>query len=574
MQLNHQVVIVGGGLAGLRAAIAAHDSGVTDVVIISQLPPVRSHSVAAAGGINGSLANHPNSKDDNWEKHMFDTVKGSDFLADQDAAEMMAKEAVPRILEMEHWGCPFSRNDDGTIAQRPFGGAGYPRTCYASDKTGHALLHTMYQQSRKRGIKVLQEYVVLELVVRAGRAVGLVAINFLTGELLTVKANAILFATGGAGKIYAHSTNNLLNTGLGIALAYHAGVPIKDMEFIQFHPTGLWGTNILMTEGCRGEGGYLVNNLGERFMVKYAPKAMELGPRDIVARSIQTEINEGRGFNLGGPGGGYVHLDLRHLGEAKIDERLPEVREICKNFAGLDPVHTPIPVQPSQHYTMGGIDTNVHGETQVAGFYAAGECACVSVHGANRLGGNSLLDTIVFGKLAGDHMAAYVTGGSGPAANADAALADALSNIQQKITALQNGAGTEDGPTLRVELQETMFHHIGVFRDETLMTGGLAKVRQLRERYKQVKVRHTGKVYNMDLLQQFELKGMIDVAEAIAAGALARKESRGSHARRDFTERDDVNFLRHTIASYTPDGVKLDYRPVTITRFQPEARKY
>ncbi|MDF2626903.1 MAG: succinate dehydrogenase flavoprotein subunit [Symbiobacteriaceae bacterium] len=573
MQLNHQVVIVGGGLAGLRAAIAAHDSGVSDVVIISQLPPVRSHSVAAAGGINGSLANHPNSKDDNWEKHMFDTVKGSDFLADQDAAEVMAKEAVPRIIEMEHWGCPFSRNDDGTIAQRPFGGAGYPRTCYASDKTGHALLHTMYQQTRKRGIKVLQEYVVLELVVRDGRAIGLVALNFLTGELITVKAQAILFATGGAGKIYAHSTNNLLNTGLGIALAYHAGVPIKDMEFIQFHPTGLWGTNILMTEGCRGEGGYLVNNLGERFMVKYAPKAMELGPRDIVARSIQTEINEGRGFNQGGPGGGYVHLDLRHLGEAKIDERLPEVREICLNFAGLDPVTTPIPVQPSQHYTMGGIDCNVNGETKVTGFYAAGECACVSVHGANRLGGNSLLDTIVFGKLAGDRMAAFVAGGSGPA-NADAALAEALTNIKHQITALQNGAGTEDGPSLRVELQQTMFHHIGVFRDETLMTDGLAKVRRLRERYKQVKVRHTGKVYNMDLLQQLELKGMIDVAEAIAAGALARKESRGSHARRDFTERDDVNFLRHTIASYTPAGVKLDYSPVAITRFQPEARKY
>ncbi|MEW8980111.1 MAG: FAD-binding protein, partial [Symbiobacterium sp.] len=335
--------------------------------------------------------------DDNWEKHAFDTIKGSDYLADQDAAEILAKEAVPCIVETEHWGCPFSRNPDGTIAQRPFGGAGFPRTCFAADKTGHALLHTLYQQAIKRGIKIYQEFLVLSLAVHEGRAVGGVVMNIVTGELGTVQADALLLATGGAGKIYAHSTNNLLNSGLGMAIAYWAGVPLKDMEFIQFHPTGLWGTNILMTEGCRGEGGYLLNNKGERFMARYAPKAMELGPRDIVARSILTEILEGRGFNLGGPGGGYVHLDLRHLGEAKINERLPEVREICKNFAGIDPVYEPIPVQPSQHYTMGGIDTNIHGATRLKGLYAAGECACVSVHGANRLGGNSLLDTIVFG---------------------------------------------------------------------------------------------------------------------------------------------------------------------------------
>jgi len=562
--------VVGGGLAGLRAAIAAHDSGAQDVVIISQLPPVRSHSVAAAGGINGSLANHPDSRDDSWEKHMYDTVKGSDFLADQDAAEVMAREAVARIIEMEHWGCPFSRNADGTIAQRPFGGAGYPRTCYASDKTGHALLHTMYQQALKRGIRIYQEYLVLELVVRDGRAAGLVLMDILSGQLGTVAAGAVLFATGGAGKIYARSTNNLLNTGLGIALAYRAGVPVKDMEFIQFHPTGLWGTNILMTEGCRGEGGYLVNARGERFMARYAPKAMELGPRDIVARSIQTEINEGRGFNQGGPGGGYVHLDLRHLGEARINERLPEVREICRNFAGLDPVQEPIPVQPSQHYTMGGIDCSVYGETAVAGFYAAGECACVSVHGANRLGGNSLLDTIVFGKLAGDRMASHLT----PAGETAAALSEALARVEARLAALTHGAGTESGPALRGELQEGMFQHVGVFRHEASMTEGLAKIRRLRERYAGVKVRHTGRVFNLDLMQQFELQGMIDLAEAIAAGALARRESRGSHARRDYPERDDANFLKHTVATYTPDGPTLTYRPVSITRFQPEARKY
>lgn len=597
MDLHQRVIIIGGGLAGLRAAIAVHDSGISDVTIISQLPPVRSHSVAAAGGINGSLANHPGGVDDSWEKHMFDTVKGSDFLADQDAAEMMAREAVPRILEAEHWGCPFSRNENGTIAQRPFGGAGYPRTCYASDKTGHALLHTLYQQTIKRKIRVMQEHLVLKLVTRENRAVGLVAMDMITGRLITAAADAILFATGGAGKIYSHSTNNLLNTGTGMAVAYHAGVPLKDMEFIQFHPTGLWGTNILMTEGCRGEGGYLVNNLGERFMAKYAPKAMELGPRDIVARSIQTEINEGRGFNLGGPGGGYVHLDLRHLGEAKIDERLPEVREICLNFAGIDPVHTPIPVQPSQHYTMGGIDCRIDGQTPMEGLFAAGECACVSVHGANRLGGNSLLDTVVFGKLAGDAMAAYVMGKAGGGASgggasgggasgagasgagvvradAVAALAEARQEVERRFAELFAGPGTEDGAQLRVELQQAMFHQVGIFRDEATMAAGLEKVRELKARYAGVRVKHTGKVFNLDLIQHYELKGMIDVAEVIAAGAIARRESRGSHARRDYTERDDENFLKHTLAHYSPEGPRLEYGPVRITRFQPEARKY
>ncbi|MFO7273765.1 MAG: FAD-binding protein [Bacillota bacterium] len=573
MKLKHRVAIIGGGLAGLRAAIAVHDGGVKDVAIISQLPPVRSHSVAAAGGINGSLGNHPDGRDDSWEKHAFDTIKGSDYLADQDAAEILAKEAVNVIVETEHWGCPYSRNPDGTIAQRPFGGAGFPRTCYAADKTGHALLHTLYQQVLKRGIKIYQEMLVLALATHEGRAVGAVVMDIVSGEVGTVQADALLFATGGAGKIYAHSTNNLLNTGLGMAIAYWAGVPLKDMEFIQFHPTGLWGTNILMTEGCRGEGGYLLNNKGERFMARYAPKAMELGPRDIVARAILTEILEGRGFNLGGPGGGYVHLDLRHLGEAKINERLPEVREICRNFAGIDPVYEPIPVQPSQHYTMGGIDTNTQGATRLKGLYAAGECACVSVHGANRLGGNSLLDTIVFGKLAGQHMARFVQ--EEPlTANVDAVLEEAQKKVEARFRELFEGPGTESEAALRVELQENMFNNVGIFRDEESLTAGLNKVRELRERYRGVKVRHTGKVYNMELIRAYELRGMIDVAEAIAAGALARKESRGSHARRDYPERDDVNFLKHTLAYYTPEGVRLDYSPVTITRYQPQARQY
>jgi len=345
------------------------------------------------------------------------------------------------------------------------------------------------------------------------------------------------------------------------------------MEFIQFHPTGLWGTNILMTEGCRGEGGYLVNNQGERFMARYAPKAMELGPRDIVAGSILTEILEGRGFNQGGPGGGYVHLDLRHLGEAKINERLPEVREICKNFAGIDPVYEPIPVQPSQHYTMGGIDTNIHGATRLKGLYAAGECACVSVHGANRLGGNSLLDTIVFGKLAGRHMAQFVQ--DEPLRDAvDSLLEEKKAEVERRFQALFENTGTEREAALRSELQQNMFHNVGVFRTAEGLEAGLAKVRELKQRYRNVRVRHTGKVYNMELIRAYELGGMIDVAEAIAAGALARKESRGSHARRDFPERDDQNFLKHTLAFHTPDGVRLDYSPVTITRYQPQARQY
>ncbi|BDG61425.1 FAD-binding protein [Caldinitratiruptor microaerophilus] len=574
--LSHDIVIVGGGLAGLRAAIAAHDAGIRDVVVVSQVTPVRAHSVAAAGGINGALGNAEGGRDDSWERHMYDTVKGSDFLADQDAVEVMVKEAVPVILEMEHWGCPFSRNPDGTIAQRPFGGAGFPRTAYAADKTGHALIHTMFQQAIKRQIKMYQEFMVLRLVVAEGEVRGIVALDILRGELVPIRARAVLFATGGAGKIYARSTNNLLNTGTGMAMAYEAGIPLKDMEFIQFHPTGLWGTNILMTEGARGEGGYLVNNQGERFMARYAPKAMELAPRDIVARSIQTEINEGRGFNADGPGGGYVHLDLRHLGRAKIMERLPEVREICLNFAGLDPVEQPIPVQPSQHYTMGGIDVNVNGESRVRGFYAAGECACVSVHGANRLGGNSLLDTIVFGKIAGKHMSEFVQSGgrSRDAAADEAALREAVRAVEARIRALEDAPGTENGGDIRQDLRETMFQKVGIFRDEATLAEAIRDIRRLKERYRNVKIRHTGKVFNLDLIQQYELGGMLEVAEVIAAGALARRESRGSHYRLDYRERDDANFLKHTLAFRTPEGPRLEYSPVTITRFQPEARRY
>jgi succinate dehydrogenase / fumarate reductase flavoprotein subunit len=567
--IEHEVLVVGGGLAGLRAAIEAHDAGL-EVAVLSRVHPVRSHSVAAQGGINSALGNHPEAGDDTPDRHAFDTVKGSDYLADQDAVEILTGEAPTRIFEMEHWGCPFSRTTEGKIAQRPFGGAGYPRTCYAADKTGHALLHTMYEQSLKRKIKVYEEWQVITLAVVGGRCYGVVALDIRTGRLHPIKAGAVIFGTGGGGRIYGHSTNNIINTGSGLAVAYAAGVPLKDMEFIQFHPTSLFGNNVLMTEGARGEGGYLRNALGERFMERYAPKAMELAPRDITARAIQTEINEGRGFP-----GGYVHLDLTHLGAARILERLPAIRDIAINFTGVDPIHAAIPIQPGQHYFMGGIDTNAHGATEVAGFYAAGECACVSVHGANRLGGNSLLDTIVFGRLAGKHAAEYVRSASGKAAaDAGKVLAAALNETEKRAGEVLEARGPEDPATLRDELRETMFLNVGLFREEKAMTSGLAKVRELRERYAKIGIRNRGLKYNLDWVRNLELLGMLQVAEAIAVGALARKESRGSHYRVDYKDRDDASFQKHTLARLTLDGPLLEYRPVTITKWQPQARTY
>jgi len=566
----HEVLVVGGGLAGLRAAVEAHDAG-CEVAVLSRVHPVRSHSVAAQGGVNAALANHPEARDDTPERHAFDTVKGSDYLADQDAVEILTGEAPARIYEMEHWGCPFSRFDDGRIAQRPFGGAGYPRTCYAADKTGHALLHTMFEQTLKRGIKIYEEWQVIRLAVEDGRCYGVVALDLRTGKMEAFGAAAVIFGTGGGGRIYGHSTNNIINTGSGMAIAYAAGVPLKDMEFIQFHPTSLFGNNVLMTEGARGEGGYLCNSLGERFMEKYAPQAMELAPRDITARAIQTEINEGRGFP-----GGYVHLDLTHLGAAKILERLPAIRDIAINFTGVDPINEPIPIQPGQHYFMGGIDTNADGATEVAGFYAAGECACVSVHGANRLGGNSLLDTVVFGRLAGKHASGYVKGEGGEKArrNAGKVMARALAETEKKAGWVLEAAGPEDPADLRDELRVSMFANVGLFREEKTMAAGLEKARELRGRYPKIGIRNRGRRFNLDWARTMELEGMVLVAEAIAAGALARKESRGSHYRLDYKERDDVNFLRHTIARLTDDGPRLEYRPVTITRWEPKARTY
>ncbi|MEP9412394.1 MAG: FAD-binding protein [Candidatus Brocadia sp.] len=573
--IYHEAIVVGGGLAGLRAAIELNRNNVR-VAIISKVHPIRSHSVAAQGGINAPLGNHPRGVYDNWEKHAFDTVKGSDYLADQDAVIRMTKEAAERIYEMEHWGCPFSRTSEGKIAQRPFGGAGFPRTCYAADKTGHALLHTLYQQTIKlkqaaerNEIIIYEEWLVTDLVVENGICVGVIAMDIVSGRLEAFQSMAVILATGGAGRIYEKSTNALINTGMGMAVPYWAGVPLKDMEFIQFHPTTLFGKNILITEGCRGEGGYLLNNKGERFLEKYSDskKDMEVAPRDIISRNIIREIMAGGGFD-----NSYVHLDLRHLGEEKIARRLPGIRDICMNFVGIDPATDPVPIQPGQHYTMGGIDCNTECETVVKGLYAAGEAACVSVHGANRLGGNSLLDTIVFGTIAGGNAARYIQNLGGK--KTEGVFRDALKRMEQRIDTLCKSKGNEVPADIKVALNKVMDSKVGIFREASELKDALHEVKTLQERYKQIAINYTGKRVNLSLVWALELKGSLDVAEAVIAGALARKESRGSHFRTDFPNRDDTGWLKHTLAYFTPEGVRLEYKPVNIGPFEPKERKY
>jgi succinate dehydrogenase / fumarate reductase flavoprotein subunit len=507
-------------------------------------------------------------ENDSWEKHAYDTIKGSDFLADQDAVEILTKEAAQRIIEMEHWGCPFSRTDEGKIAQRPFGGAGYPRTCYAADKTGHYLLVTVYEQALKQKIKVYEEWFVTDLIVEDGVIKGVVAFDILTGEVAALQANAVVLATGGAGWIYAKSTNSIINTGSGMAIAYKAGVPLKDMEFVQFHPTALYPTCLLVTEGARGEGGYLVNSQGERFMQKYAPKALELAPRDVVSRSIQTEIDQGRGVR-----DTFIHLDLRHLGRDKILSRLPGVRDLALEFAGVDPIKEPLPIQPAQHYTMGGVDCNTNCETSIKGLYAAGECACVSVHGANRLGGNSLLETLVFGKIAGEQAATFAKSTHSDD-DESAVVEQALKSAQEHLTRLFNGSGDEDPFILREELRNTMAEKVFLFRSKQGLIDAQRKVQELKQRLSHIRAVVPQKICNLDLIHTLEMEEMVALSEVIVACALDRDESRGSHVRLDFPKRDDEHFLKHTLAYRTSDGPRIEHSEVKIARFQPEERKY
>jgi succinate dehydrogenase / fumarate reductase, flavoprotein subunit len=563
--IEHDLLIVGGGLAGLRAAVEACPG--LNVGLISRVHPLRSHSLAAQGGMNAGLGNHPDGAHDNPATHSFDTVKGSDYLADQDAVRKMCDLAPDIVFEMEHWGTPFSRFDDGRIAQRPFGGAGFPRTCYSADRTGAALLHTLYERAMALGLRVHDERLVTRLVVQDKHVCGLIALNVLTGELEAFAARAVLFATGGYGRVYARSTNALINTGSGIALACGGGAGIKDLEFVQFHPTSLVGTNILITEGARGEGGYLVNRLGERFMERYAPKAMELAPRDIVARSIETEIAQGRAFKEG-----YVLLDLRHLGARLIKERLPGIRQIAAEFAGIDPIEEPIPIEPAQHYSMGGIDVDVDGRTEISGFFAAGECACVSVHGANRLGGNSLLEAIVYGHIVGAAAGAYATGSMLPD-KAASTLSEALASERQRLAALAEGKGCRPYP-LSERLGRLMSEKVGIFREDNTLRSAVEAIGQIRDESAGVRVSSPSRRCNQELIDTLDLLSMIDLAEIIAAGALRRTESRGSHYRTDYPKRDDANWLAHTVAHAGADGPVLTAKPVTITEYEPRERTY
>ncbi len=560
MEAVHDVVVIGAGCAGMRAAIEAFDTG-ADVAMISKIHPVRSHSGAAEGGINAALGN---ASEDDPVKHAYDTVKGSDFLGDQDAIEILCNEAPDDVYQLEHWGAVFSRTPDGRIAQRPFGAAGEPRTAYAADITGHVLIHVLYEQVMKRDIKTYEEFFAWKLVVDDGRCQGVIAWDLVNGGLHSIGAKTVILATGGAGRLYTGTTNAYACTGDGMSLALRAGVALKDMEMMQFHPTTLAPTGVLITEGCRGEGAYLLNKDGERFLVRYAPNAMELASRDVISRAEQTEIDEGRGIE------GNVLLDLRHLGAEKILERLHGTRELSMTFAGVDPIYEPIPVRPGAHYHMGGVDTDVWGRTELEALYAAGEVACVSVHGANRLGGNALMETITYGKRAGRHAADWALSHT-TVTVPESVEADATRELEQLLDRSEG----ERPWRIRDELAETMHVNFGVFRREEQMVEQGGVVQGLRERYERVVVEDKGDVFNTDLTQALELGFLLELAECMIVCGLARKESRGAHARPyDYPDRDDESFLRHTVVTWEDGAPSLDWKPVTITNWQPEERKY
>jgi succinate dehydrogenase / fumarate reductase, flavoprotein subunit len=595
--ITHDVLVVGAGLAGTWAALSASQHGVTDIGVLSKIHPLRSHSGAAQGGIAAALNNVRPVADtgprgpleqippgdelvDSWELHMFDTIKGSDWLGDQDAIEIMVREAPDMVYTYEHMGCVFSRTPDGRIAQRRFGGHSAPRANFAADWTGHVLLHTIHEQALKHGVRFYSEWLALELIVEDNICRGLVALDITTGEVVTFRAKAVMFGTGGYGRAWAITSNATANTGDGVAIAYRAGVPLMDMEFVQFHPTGLYRHGILMSEACRGEGGYLTNKDGDRFMEKYAPEKMELAPRDLVSRSEQTEIDEGRGVEDDGQG---IYLDMTHLGRDKICERLPQVRDIALKFAGVDIIDAPVPIQPTAHYSMGGIPADADGQViadadgnPVVGFYAAGECACISVHGANRLGTNSLLGASIFGRRAGQAIAEFVKGGaelqpiSGDPAEAQ------RQRIQRLMDEPSNGDKPDSWAQVARELKRTMTDNCGIFRDDEKLRVALDQVHAFQERFTGVRVMDRSRRFNTDILGAIETDNLLDFSEVIVASALARTESRGAHWRTDHPKRDDENWLHHTLAHRGEDGPALSYKGVTIDweKYPPQERKY
>ncbi len=574
MYQRYDAVIVGAGGAGLMAALNLAGHG--HVAVISKLYPIRSHTGAAQGGIGAALGNL---EEDHWEWHMFDTVKGGDYLADQDAVEILCREAVETVYELEHWGLPFSRTPDGKIAQRPFGGhtreygkAPVRRSCYAADRTGHMILQTLYQQGIKNQVHFYNEFHLLDLLIEQGRCAGVVALCLATGEIYTFHAKAVILATGGCGRIYRVTSNALALTGDGMAVALRRAIPLEDMEFFQFHPTGIYKMGILLSEAARGEGGILRNRDGERFMQRYAPTLLDLAPRDMVSRAIYREVQQGRGID----GKNYVHLDVRHLGSEVLDQKLPDITDFVRTYLGIDPLHEPVPVQPTAHYAMGGLPTDLEGRvvideknTPLPGLYAAGEAACVSVHGANRLGTNSLVDILVFGRRAGRHAGKYIEENDWvplpPSPDRPA---------QDLVNQVLSGNGNERAAAIRDTLQDEMMDKAGVFREAKGLEAMQQKLRELCQRYRQVKVEDRGRKYNTELLEVIELGGMIEISEALVAGALARQESRGAHSREDFPKRDDPGWLKHTLAYQTPKGIELKFKPVTITKFEPKERKY
>lgn len=557
--LDHDILIIGAGLAGMRAALSAKELG-ADVAVVSKVHPVRSHSNAAQGGINAALTD----RGDDWRDHAYDTIKGSDFLGDQDAIALMCQEAGSEVIAMEHMGAIFNRDEDGKLGTRAFGGQREARTFFVADFTGQALLHVLYEQILKAGALVYEEWFVLSLIVRDGKCGGAVMMDIRSGRIEVVRAKAVILAAGGLGRVFEPSTNALICTGDGMSLGYRVGASLMDMEMVQYHPTTLKGSGVLISEAARGEGAYLLNSDNDRFMLKYAPEFKELASRDVVSRCEQTEINEGRGLD------GCVLLDVRHLGEKYISERLSQIRELAMDFANVDMVKEPVPIMPGMHYQMGGVAANVDGETGVPGLYAAGEVACVSVHGGNRLGANSLLDTLVFGRRSGVHAAEMVKSTQHLSVD-DSAAADDKNNIQKLLANNKN----ESFGQIRLDMGTAMKEHFGVFRDESGMREGIEKIESVKKRAEDVYVADKGSIFNTNLLFTLELGFMLECAESIAVSAATRTESRGAHTRTDLPDRDDANWLKHILVSQDEDGgQELSYKDVVITDWEPVVRQY